>query len=167
MLLANSLVSSRLDYCNSLLFGISKSNLGKLQRIQNSLARIVSRTLKFEHITPVRRCLHWLPIKERIHFKICLLVYKTLHYNQPTYLLTKLNVQTQKYSTRSSSVTVLTLPRTRTVLGTRAFSVCAPRLWNSSPTSVRTADSLVTFRFRLNTRLFNLAYPPLTVILLF
>ena len=160
MLLANALVSSRLDYCNSLLLGSSKSNLAKLQRVQNSLARVVSKTPRREHITPVRKSLHWLPIKERIDFKICLLVYKTLHYKEPTYLLSKLHVQANKYSTRSSSAIVLSLSHTRTVLGTRAFSVAAPKLWNSLPQHVRTADSLQIFRTRLKTHLFDMAYPP-------
>ena len=64
-----SLVMSRLDYCNALLIGI-----------QNSAARIVSRTRKYEHITPVLIKLHWLPIKFRIQFKVILLVYKALKY---------------------------------------------------------------------------------------
>ena len=75
--LANSLVSSKLDYCNSLYSGISQSNLNKLQRIQNSLARIITNTSKYQHITPTLKKLHWLPIKQRIDYKLCLLTYKT------------------------------------------------------------------------------------------
>ena len=75
--LANSLVSSKLDYCNSLYSGISQSNLNKLQRIQNSLARVITNTSKYQHITPTLKTLHWLPIKQRIDYKLCLLTYKT------------------------------------------------------------------------------------------
>ena len=75
--LANSLVSSKLDYCNSLYSGISQSNLNKLQRIQNSLARVITNTSKYQHITPTLKKLHWLPIKQRIEYKLCLLTYKT------------------------------------------------------------------------------------------
>ena len=71
--LANSLVSSKLDYCNSLYNGISQANLNKIQRIQNTLARVVTNTSKFEHITPILKKLHWLPIKQRIDYKLCLL----------------------------------------------------------------------------------------------
>ena len=67
--LANSLVSSKLDYCNSLYSGISQTNLNKLQRIQNSLARVITNTSKYQHITPTLKKLHWLPIKQRIHYK--------------------------------------------------------------------------------------------------
>ena len=67
--LANSLVSSKLDYCNSLYNGISQANLNKIQRIQNTLARVVTNTSKFKHITPILKKLHWLPIKQRIDYK--------------------------------------------------------------------------------------------------
>ena len=69
--LENALVSSRLDYCNSLLTGINKSNIGllKLQRVQNSLARAVTNISKCEYITPVLKSLHWLPVQQRIRFK--------------------------------------------------------------------------------------------------
>ena len=76
--LANSLVSSKLDYCNSLYSGISQTNLNKLQRIQNSLARVITNTSKYQYITPTLKKLHWLPIRQRIDYKICLLTYKTL-----------------------------------------------------------------------------------------
>ena len=75
--LANSLVSSKLDYCNLLYSGISQANLNKLQRIQNSLARIITNTSKYQHITPTLKKLHCLPVKQRIEYKLCLLTYKT------------------------------------------------------------------------------------------
>ena len=68
--LANSLISSKLDYCNSLYNGISQANLNKMQRIQNTLARVITNTSKFEHITPILKKLHWLPIKQRIDYKL-------------------------------------------------------------------------------------------------
>ena len=89
--LANSLVSSKLDYCNSFYNGISQANLNKIQRIQNTLARVVKNTSKFEHITPILKKLHWLPIKQRIDYKLCLLTYKTLQIQQPTYLYNSLS----------------------------------------------------------------------------
>ena len=91
--LANSLVSSKLDYCNSLFNGISQANLNKIQRIQNTLARVVTNTSKFEHNTPILKKLHWLPIKQRIDYKLCLLTYKTLQIQQPTYLYNRGRLQ--------------------------------------------------------------------------
>ena len=82
--LANSLVSSRLDYCNSLYFGMNKQYIQKLQRVQNSLARAITQTSKYQHITPVLNDLHWLPITQRIEYKISLLTSKTIMNGQPS-----------------------------------------------------------------------------------
>ena len=75
----HAFVSSRLDYCNSLLFGVTDSLVQRLQAVQNAAARLVSGTRRSEHITPVLRQLHWLPVRERIEFKIAVLVYKALN----------------------------------------------------------------------------------------
>ena len=84
--LVNSFVSSRLDYCNSLLHGINASQLNKLQRVQNAAARLISGALWRDHITPVLRELHWLPVRERIRYKIATLLHKSMH-NAAPYLL--------------------------------------------------------------------------------
>ena len=85
-MIANSLITSRLEYWNSLLFNVDDKYIKQLQRVQNSLARVVCKTSKFCHITPVLHSLHWLKIKYRIDFQIDTLVYKTHHTNQPVYL---------------------------------------------------------------------------------
>ena len=158
--LANSLVSSKLDYCNSLYSGISQTNLNKLQRIQNSLARVITNTSKYQHITPTLKKLHWLPIKQRIDYKIYLLTYKTLTNQQPTYLYNSLSFPSHSVSTRSSDSLVLSIPYVRSSLGKRAFSVIGPRLWNSLPSDTRNSSSLPIFRSRLKTHLFKIAFPP-------
>ena len=74
-----------------------------LQRIQNSLARVITNTSKYQHITPTLKKLHWLPIKQRIDYKTCLLTYKTLTNQQPTYLYNSLiSFPSHSVSTRSS-----------------------------------------------------------------
>ena len=108
--LANSLVSSKLDCCNSLYAGISQANLNKLQRIQNSLARVITNTSQYQHITPTLKKLHWLPIKQRNEYKLCLLTYKTLTNQQPTYLYNSLSFLSHSVSTRSSDSLVLSIP---------------------------------------------------------
>ena len=153
-------VSSKLDYCNSLYFGISTKNLSKLQRIQNSLARAITFTSKRQHISPVLKDLHWLPVKERIDFKICLLTYKSLKNHQPVYLHETLSIPSHSIFTRSSQSRALSKHVTHTNAGSRAFSVAAPKLWNLLPPSIRTAPSIPTFRSRLKTHLFRQAYPP-------
>ena len=132
----------------------------KVQRVQNSLARAITNTSKYEHITPVLKSLHWLPVQQRIRFKLGLIVYKTLNSGQPEYLKSVLIPLTYHYSMRSSDCLCLVIPKSRTVLGERAFSVAGPAFWNSLPVSVRCAQSLMSFRCRLKTYLFQIAYTP-------
>ena len=74
------------DYCNSLLSGIAETDIAKLQRILNRLARVVTKSPPFTCSVPLLRSLRWLPVKYRVHFKICLLTYGALHEEQPVYL---------------------------------------------------------------------------------
>ena len=85
-LLANSMISSRLDYCNSLLYGVSKYNVAKLQKIQNALCRIVFRLDRTSHVTPFLQKLNWLPISYHILFKYNLITFKAIKFSQPIYL---------------------------------------------------------------------------------
>ena len=80
------LVTSHLDFCNSVLFGLPKYSIKKLQRVQNIAAKLVLNRTKHESSTESRKQLHWLPIAARIEFKIIVLVYKCLHRNAPEYL---------------------------------------------------------------------------------
>ena len=84
--LVHAFVSSRLDYCNSLLYGINDSLLKKLQAVQNAAARVTTKTRKFDHITPVLRELHWLAVHKRIVYKLAVMVYKCVHGLAPPYL---------------------------------------------------------------------------------
>ena len=86
VLAAYALVSSRLDYCNSLFRGLSGFNQHKLQSIQNTLVRIVTNNRKYAHVTPILKKLHWLPVKYRCIFKTATLVYKFLHSGSSSYL---------------------------------------------------------------------------------
>ena len=104
--------------------------------------------------------LHWLPIKQRIDYKLCLLTYKTLTNQQPTYLYISISFPSHSVSTRSSDSLVLSIPYVRSSLGKRASSVISPRLWNSLPPDTRNLNSLPTFRSRLKTHLFKIAFPP-------
>ena len=153
--LANSLVSSKLDYCNSLLYGLPSSSLDRLQKVQNSLARVVVPSVRRRHhITPTLKMLHWLPIHQRIQFKIASLTYKTLLYQQPSYLLELITPHNPTRNLRSADKHLLKLPNITSANGRRSFSFAAPTVWNSLPLSLRSCPSLPLFLSALKTHLF-------------
>ena len=109
----HAFVTSKLDYCNPLLYGLPKYQLQRLQYVQNTAARVVLQVSKFQHITPVLCELHWLPIQYRIIFKILLVVYKSLNGTSPSYLAQKLHYRPHSRSLRSVSNELLMQPRRR------------------------------------------------------
>ena len=157
--LIHSLISSRLDYCNSLLVNLPSSTLEPLQRVLNTAARIVSLRPKREHITPVLRALHWLPVRQRITFKILLITFRCIYGLAPKYLSELLKVHEHKRHLRSSGTTQLDYNIPNTKYGERAFSTSGPILWNSLPVNVRQTESLGVFKTGIKTFLFNEAFP--------
>ena len=156
----HAFVTSRLDYANALLYGLPKCDISRLQRIQNSAARLVTGTRKREHITPVLQQLHWLPVSYRIQYKILVLAYKAVHGTAPSYLCDLVNVYKPGRTLRSSSdALLLQQPHTRLKSGgDRAFSKAAPVLWNRLPSDVRGAETLDIFKRILKTHLYRQAY---------
>ena len=146
-ILVQSIIISRIDNCNSLLYGILSSNIYKLQKLQNSCARLIYGKKRREHVTPLLNELHWLPIRQRIVFKILLLVFKFYNNAVPIYIDELLQI-----SERNSSI--LKVPRANTPYGDRAFEICAPRLWNALPSSIRVSNTLTYFRSHLKHHLF-------------
>ena len=158
--ISNSLITSRLDYCNSLIHNIAKQDLSKLQRVQNCLARVVLRAPRFSPSLPLLKQLHWLPVNYRIKFKLSTLTYRALAIHQPPYLASLLHFSNVPRQLRSSTSQQLSIPRTKLNLGKRAFSVAAPIIWNELPTTLKSCESLASFRKNLKTYLFKIAFPP-------
>jgi hypothetical protein len=156
---AVAIVQSRLDYCNSLFFGTSQHNIRKLQRIQNTLARIVVGYPLAASSSELLYNLHWLPVHHRVNFKIALLTYKILTFNQPSYLASLVNFNIAPRTLRSSDQHLLYLPRTCTVTGGRAFNLASPKVWNSLPISIRSSPSIASFKQHLKTFYFSSAFP--------
>ena len=134
--------------------------MNRLQRVQNCLARVVTKSPPRTRSVPLLCKLHWLPIKFRVQFKINLLTFKTLSTAQPVYLHSLLSVSSPSRSLRGNKGKLLAVPRVKSKTGARAFNSCAPVLWNSLPSSLRSAQSVLAFRKQLKTYLFNVAYPP-------
>ena len=152
----HAFVTSKLDYCNSLLFGLPQNSLFRLKKVQNTAVRIIKRCRIQDNITPHLKSLHWLPVPLRIEFKISLLTFKAINGLAPTYLYDLLKFKKTSKSLRSETNQELDIPRTRTTsYGDRAFSVCAPELWNSLPDEIRFETKLSVFKTKLKTHLFK------------
>ena len=152
-------VTSRLDYGNSLLYGISRKLMRKLERIQNYAARIIVGAGRYEHITPILKELHWLPVEQRINYKIMTFVYKVLNDLAPEYLRDLLTPYIPTRSLRSAGDNKLVEPKTQFVTcGERAFYSCGPKLWNKLPQQIRHCATLETFKLNVKTHLFRECY---------
>ena len=148
-------MTSRLDYCNGLLCGITDELLCRLQKVQNNAARVVSGSKKYDHITPVLKDLHWLPIRKRIEFKILLL---QMNARMGPSILEGTVSQTSQY--KDSKIkhlnNLLQIPHANLKrFGDRAFCDYAPHLWNELPDDIKAADGVQNFKKQLKTLLFR------------
>ena len=153
-------VTCRIDYCNSLLYGLPDYQLAKLQRVQNLAARLVYRESKFCHINPLLKKLHWLPIMYRIRFKIALLTYKDISGLAPSYITDLISIKTcANFSLRSGNELLLNFPlrKSYSTLGDRSFSMAAPNVWNLLPIFIRRATTVNNFKSQFKTYYFKLA----------
>ena len=155
----HAFVTSRLDYCNALLSGVPLKLVSRLQRVQNAAAKLVKRARKFDHVSPLLQQLHWLPIKNRIVFKILCLTFKALHNGTPSYLADILEYYHPSRNLRSSHHKLLSIPHTNLKnAGERSFAHTAPSLWNGLPLELRVMDNYSSFKRKLKTHLFKQSY---------
>ena len=158
--LVHAFVSARIDYCNSILYGIPDYH--KLQRIQKAAARLVGQQSRYCHITPLLFNLHWLPVKFRIVFKIHLITFKALKGLAPTYVASLISIKSPpRYNLRSSCDSLLlSCPKklSKVTLGDRSFTYAAPKLWNALPLDIRSESTVAGFKTKLKTHLFREAF---------
>ena len=158
-IIIQALIVFKLDYCNSLLYGLPSYLIQKLQHIQNSAARLITQSPWFCHITPVLRDLPWLPVHLCIEFKVLFITYKVLQGHALTYIQELLQPYQPSHNLRSSSKHLLVKPHFNlNSYGKRAFSVAAPDLCNLLPEDMKSDCTVDIFKCKLRTLLFIQAF---------
>ena len=152
--LVASMITSRLDYCSATFAGVADE-----QKIQNNAARLILKKSKRDHVTPLLKELHWLPVKYRIQYKLAMLAFRHFDGTLPPYLSSSLCTCQPSRSLRSSTERLLKIPKTNLkTFGERSFGYIAPTVWNSLPADLRASPSLPTFKAKLKTHLFRQAF---------
>ena len=159
-LIINGFITSKLDYCNSLLAGTSNYQLRKLQAVQNMSCRIICTLQKCDNISSQIRDLHWLKVKEQITFKIAVFMFLCIRDQAPVYLTSllpciKISHRTLKSST-SNHVDRAYCKHLQAKAGT--YQYIGPTIWNNLPVTRRTEKKLDMFKSKLKTYLFDISY---------
>ena len=148
-MLVHSVITT-MDYCNSLFYNVGKSNLFKLQKVQNAAARLIVRKRKRDSASAILRELHWLNIESRVMFKIILIVFKSIH----GICSKNIKVEYKKVNCRPDDFLLLVTTNVKTKYGKRTFQYAGPRLWNALPPEVRKIEKVDVFKKHVKTILF-------------
>lgn len=151
-----SLVFSKLFYCSTVWSNTSNKNITRLQRVQNYAARIVTKTRKFDHITPVLKQLKWIPVSDVLYLREAVMTYKCINNIGPNYLCSKVmscQLKKRPYSLRNEGY--LRPPKFRTTTGQRAFIYRACKIWNSIEESLKQCPNVSLFKYKLKNMLVN------------
>jgi hypothetical protein len=152
-MLIHSLVLSHIEYCLPVLYGVPDSTLSKLQSVVNSALRAVAGLKKYDHISEARKKFGWLTVEQRIKFRMATIVFSVLKFGSPSHLRELLNIHVPTRNLRSGEKQQLQRPLARTEMGKRAFSYCAPSIWNALPCSIKEDQSIGAFCDRLKSYL--------------
>ena len=155
--LVTSYILSRLDCCNRLLMGTPNSVIRSLQIIINFAARLILLAPRYHHSTPLLKRLHWLPISERIKYKVACMCFSAINGSGPAYISELLHVYTPSRTLRSSSDTLILKIQEykRKNHGFRTFSCFGPYILNSPPQDLRHCSTGSSFKAKLKTFLFS------------
>ena len=168
--LMHALITTRLDYCNSLLYAITRTNnsIEKNRRLQNAATRVVHRAPKFCHITPTLFGLHCSPVRSRVIFHILTITFKAIHNMVPKHLSNLITFKKSSMShLRSNKKILLSSPIVKTRLGDVAFEAAAPKLWNDLPHDITITGDFTSFKQKVIRGPFKRAYQSEVVIFIF
>ena len=154
-ILVHAFISSKLDSCNSILKGLPQLLINRLQAVQNCAAHLVTRSRKHDHIMPILKQLHWLPMYSCIKYKMLLLTFKALHGLASSYITEILQPYKPSRSLQSSC-RLLTIPSEKLKkYNFRSFSSAVPTIWNSLPEPIRNHNEISKFKTSVKTFLFK------------
>jgi hypothetical protein len=158
-MLIHALILTRLDYCNSILSGLPISTISPLTRVLHATARLVTGLRRGDHITPILRKLHWLPVEARIQFKLCVLMHGVFYKRCPKYLEENMTLCSDvpgRAGHRSSSQCHFVQHRTELKFGERTFTIAGPKAWNLIPLELKQIEKVDSFRKKLKAHFFKL-----------
>ena len=156
--MVQTMITSNIDYCNILLCGLPKSTLNYLSRVQKMSARFISKHGKYDQITPVLKNLHWLPVEQRIEYKVLVMIFKAINGLCPQYISELIQKRPFK-RTRADNNNDLAIPTIkRSSFGGRAFMYVGPKLWNALPRELKNCNDIRVFKKKLKTVLFKKTY---------
>ena len=160
--LIHAFVTSRVDWCNSLIFGIPDTTVLKIQTVHNACAIFLTGGKRFDSATEKLKELHWLPVKYRIKYKMLIIAHKIIHpadtCNIPAYLKTNLKIKDNENVrfTRSQLGPTFVPPNSKIkTVGDRSYRVGIPQLWNELPLNLRCVKSLNSFKKKRKTHFFK------------
>ena len=157
-LLVSALVMNKLLYCSSAWSKTSAKNINKLQLVQNFACRIVTNSKKFDHISPKLQELNWLPVKEHLHFRDTVLMYKCINNLAPPYLCNKFSKRSNIHECNTRNRELLQIPIYNTATGQRTFHYRGAKLWNDLDNNTKQMPSLRSFKNKLKKDMLDRLY---------
>ena len=152
--LITGLVHSQLDYCNIVSAGLPACNFQHLQSILNTAVHLVAGSSRRDHVTSLLRDRHWLPVKQRVGYKLCTIVHRCLYGEASPYLvdlITPSAAASTRAGLRSATSMTITVPRMLSSFGDCSFAMAGPHMWNKLPSHLHVMQSADTFRCHLKT----------------